>query len=297
MREYEKRGERGSDASGAEVGGGAFEQQKLGMAIQRRQAERARETLHKHIDKVAHAIVVGATLFQSMVNDDRSAELEKKLHPSVAKTISGKVLDKVFDKLKSGIVAVSGLGEEIAKRGTQVFGAVKSYVEGKVETQKALTRVELAQEITAALLEKQVEVAEHLHVAIDGLPLEKLLGVAATLSPMQRVRPSDDDPDGPERGYLRDGMVTWALENLLGLPAGDAVGMEAIALEAYAEFKTGVMGSLPVHEQVEAIQDRLAHPDADRKKLERAEEKMGPKFKQSIERDKTLRGRVDAVIR
>jgi len=51
------------------------------------------------------------------------------------------------------------------------------------------------------------------------------------------VRPSDDDPDGPDRGYLRDGMVTWALENLLGLPAGDAIGMETVALEAYAELR------------------------------------------------------------
>jgi len=297
VRDHKHKATHGARSGEAEDGGGGLEQQKLGLALQRRQAERARETLHKHIDKVSQSITLGANLFQLMARDDKEQQLEKKLHPSIASKVADKVIDKIAAKIKDGLVAVSGVAKEVAGKSEMVFGLIKSNLQSRVATEQELTVHQLADAITIALIERQAELAEQLHAAIDALPVEKLMGVAATLSPLQRARPSEDDPDSPERGNLRDGMVNWAMENLLGLPAGDAVAMEEVAIQAYAELKSEVIATLPVHERGEAIQDRLAHPDGDREKLERVEEKMGPKFKANVERDKTLRARVDLATR
>lgn len=113
------------------------------------------------------------------------------------------------------------------------------------------------------------------------------------------VTDGEDGEDGEESGgNLEDGMKAWAMTDLVGLPKGGGVATEEYALQAYSEFKAEVRSTaMTAVEAGKDIQHRLSNPSEALDKLEDAKGKMGPKFREAIERDRIMDRRVASTAR
>lgn len=295
-REHRGDGSHEREEAGAASSPSQSQPQDARLTERRRQqrAGEVRRELRAHAQRAAKAVLLGGNLFQMMVRGDGEAALHKQLAPDLAGKITDKVLDKVVGKLRDGLVAVADLGEGVASRALAVFGAVKGAVDKRVQLEGQLTVLELADHVSAALVDRAAELEAQLGEAVDALPVDRLLAIGQFVDDQAlggALRARDDGGDSPERGRLSDGMRDQAMQ-VLGLPAGDTVAAEEVALVAYGAFQSEVRGAGTAAEQVDAVQHRLSHPHEDADKLGAAEAKMGRGFQRDLERDRTLRARV-----
>lgn len=262
----------------------------------RQTAFKIRSELKAQVGKAAKAAELGGNLFQMMARGDDEKALQHELEPDVAGKIKDKVLDKIEEKLKSGLVAISGVGEHVAKHASTVFGVIKGAVDKRIKTEGKLTVLKLVDAIAAGVVDKSMEVEEALTTAVDKLSQDQILAVGKQLDAAEKEGDAAPDQDNsPERGDLGQGMREQAMSEIIGLPRGDLVAAEDVAMLAYNEFKASVRGVGTAAEQVDGAQHAIAHPGETKDKLAGAEEKMGPEFQKNLEKDKTLRARTAEV--
>lgn len=265
---------------------------------QRHKASRAKRAILDHIHKATEGAFLGANLFQAMVRGDAVEEVNRKLHPEMAEKITDTIIDKVGDKLKEAIAEVSEVGKEISEKSTAVFGAIKSSLSDKIKNQQDLTVLQVAGDVTGAIIEAHRQAAERLKEAVEHLPDEKLAAAADYIWQMREIgrQSPDAQADSPESGKLADGAQDLAME-AMGLPQAGGVAAEAVALEAYSLFQAGVRDhAMSAGERADAVQHRLANPGEDQEKLERAEkDSLKSGTRESIEKDKRLQKRTEMM--
>jgi hypothetical protein len=282
----------GNEAEGGDDGAAIVNVAQRKSAQERRLANQARAKLNAHIANVSKSTLLGANLFQKMVRGDAEEALRRKLEPAMAEKLGEKVLEKVLDKLKDTLVEVTDVGKEMAEKASAVFGAIKSNITEKIKTRGELTAQLVADDVTSGLIEAQGVVEDRLRAAVDALPPEKLAEIARILFKLREAS-KDAEDDSPEHGKLADGMEAWAMTDLLGLPAGDGVAAEEVALQAYSVFREGVRETaMSAGEASTDIQRQLTHPNDDKDKLEEAEAGLGSHTKAGLDKDKALRARV-----
>lgn len=287
----------------------ADEQQEVGgkdrlslMGIrhkQRRQtADVIRGELRERVGAAARAVGQGCNLFQSMVRADGEEVIRKQLEPDLVGKIKDKVVDKVFEKFKDGVEKVTAIGEEIVKRSTVIFGTIKGAIDKNVQQRQQLTVLELADAVSDALQNKALELEHVLTKVINELPMPKILAAGKVLDAAESAADTaGDQDDSEERGELGEGLRQRAAVEVLGLPEGDLVAAEGIAKNAYDNFFMEVAASGTAQEQTDAIQKQLKNPHGTQDKLEREEKRRGEdsEFGKTLQRDKTLRARVNEV--
>lgn len=297
MREGRKgsEGREGAQGEGASQGDQRVEVARMRAA---RQRQKIRSELHAQVASAVKALSDAAGLFEMRVRaDGESAAREAK--PGAAEKIKDKVLDKLFENFKKAVVEGFKGGEKVAEGGFTAFGAVKSFVDGRVKEKKAQTVGDVADAIHAGIVEKSIVLQESLDRMIDALPPQKLLAAGEAMDRAEAegdAAAEEDGGDGPGRGDLGQGMRQDAMVNILGLPAGGLLAAQDLAVTAYSTFKVEVATTMSAAEGIDAVQRQLSHPNEDREKIQEIEEKrMGPKYHEKMDEEKTLKGRVAQV--
>lgn len=262
------------------------------QAMQRRNAaaSKARHMLKEQTAKAVKAVTVGGDLFQTMVRMDSEETLQKKLEPAVAEKIKDKLIDKLSEKFKAGLIEVSEIGEKLASRSEAVFGAIKGTIDERNKAQKELTVLQMADSVTASIMTHASKLEHALNHEIDGMSRGELAKIGGVLD---TAMSATSDADSEENGKIADGMRDYAMTDLIGMPAGDLVESEEIAKIAYSEFEAEVrMNAMTANEAGKDIQHRLAHPNEVGDKLEKAEGAMGEDFQKDVKSDHLMRQRV-----
>lgn len=295
-RRHEGRGAGGAHAPEAQLPAHDPTQAALARRLHERQRwEPMRAELREHASQAVQAVLTGANLFQMAVRGLGEAALRKQLEPDVAGKVAHKAVDHLLGKLKSGLVAATDIGTHLVSHASTVFGTIKGTVDARVKTERALNLLEVADHVTAAVQDQAIVLERALRGAVDALSPDQLAAIAGLMNAAELSAPLDPD-DSEERGDLRQGLRTHALTERVGMPAGDKVAAEEIATDAFAAFQVEVAASGTAAEHTDAIKHRLAHPDEDRQRVRAAEERMGPEYQHELARDRTLRGRVKAVL-
>jgi hypothetical protein len=259
--------------------------------VRRHNARQTRTMMRDHVHKAIEAMMLGCNLFQMAVRGIDEKKLQEKLEVNVAEQVKDKLVDKLSEKFREGVVEASDLGKEVASRSLGVFSSVKGQLSDHIKAQKDLTLLQVADTVTAALIDKAKVLEDRLVAAVDTMPRATVLSIRGML---QKFKGVTDAADGPEEGNLIDGLQAWALQEV-GLPAADNVAAEQYAVAAFAEFQMGVISTMPAHEAGDAIQKRLDNPAGDQEAVEGAEGQMGQKFQGDLKRDRALRARVEAT--
>jgi len=297
-----KREHKKDDAQGQEHDGPAQIQPRdpMQLALQRKLKERdpivqgVRAELSTQADNAAQVLSLGANVFQMTVRGLDEAQLNEQLHPDKGATIAHTVIGQIEHKVKDGLVKVSGIGSDIAGKASTVFGLIKGTVEKRIAGEAKLTKLKLADIVSSTLVDSALKLGASLKAAIAQLPPEKILSIGKVLDAAEGGKDTDPD-DSPERGNLGQGMRQWAMTELIGLPAGDLVAAEDIAVTAFTSFQSQVASAGTAAEQTDHAQHAMQHPNEPKERVQAAEAQMGPEFQKQMERDKTLRGRVDQV--
>lgn len=293
MRDHKAKASQHADGAEAEGQNPNIKNAQMSRMMARKQI---RSELREFASNAASAIDKGALLFSMMVRGDDEKKLQEEMEPHIAETIKEKVLDKIFDKLKEGLSAVADVGEHVASGAAKTFSVVKSVVDKKIAQQQKMTLLQVADAVSQALADRALEMKHDLWATIDKIQPAELLAAGKVLADAQEEgENAADQDDSDDRGDLGQGMRAQAAVSLLGLPAGDLVAAEDVALAAYGTFRTSVGAAGTAAEQVDAAQDAMANPGADKKKLEKVEGHMGDKFKHDLQRDKTMRARTAEV--
>lgn len=289
MRDYKPQGQKQE----ADIANSADQlDPQMARELQRRHnARQTRTMMRDHVHKAIEAMMLGCNLFQMAVRGIDEKKLQEKLDINIAEQVKDKLIDKLSEKFREGVVEASDLGKEVASRSLVAFSTIKGQLSDHIKAQKELTLLQVADTVTAALIDKAKGLEERLIAAIDTMPRATVLSIRGML---QKFKGITDPADGPEQGNLVDGLNASALQEV-GLPPADNVAAEQYAVAAFAEFQMGVISTMPAHEAGYAIQQRLHNPNGDKEAVEGAEEQLGPKFKGDLQRDRALRARVEAT--
>lgn len=283
MREHKQAGAQELDRSQDDTAPENLHSEKAMLAI-----GYTRRFLNERARLAANAMMVGSTLFQVAVRGIEEKKLQEKLDASTAESLKERMIDKLWDKFKEGLTDAADLGKSVIDHSSEAFSAIKGQISDHIQNKKELTVLELADAVTAAMVDKSILLERNIEQAVRDLPARRLLAIRQSMALLQGAKSPDDSE---ENGFIADGIRDEFLEKL-GMPRGDMVASELYAISAFAEFQMGLISTMPAHEAGPEIQKRLANPNSDTEAIDGAEEKMGERFNKKLEKDRNMRLRV-----
>lgn len=254
------------------------------------QIAQTRTYLISKAKEAAHAVTMGANVFQMAVRGMDEEKLHEKLSDAAAESLKDGVIDRLWDTMKEHISEGAEIGLNVVENSSVVFSSMKDAISGHIAAKKQLTVLEVADSITAAMISKSFLLEEALRTAIYAIPARKMLLVRNSL---RELHGKGNKNDSKENGFIADGMKDEYVADL-GMPRGDMVAAEEYATKAFSAFQMGVINTMPAHEAGDAVQKRLKNPEGDKEAVEATEkERMGEEYNEQLGKDRNMRGRVE----